>query len=48
MPHREHKSVRLALKSLLKKTEMDPNTLDFDKKAREGENIKATPDALVE
>ena len=48
MPHREDKSVGLVLKSLLKKIEMDPNTLDFDRKAREGENIKGTPDALVE
>ena len=48
MPHREDKSVGLVLKSLLKKMETDPNTLDFDKKAREGENIKASPDALLE
>ena len=48
MLHREDKSVGLVLKSLLKTIETDPNTLDFDKKARQGKNLKATPDVLVE
>ena len=45
MPHREDKSVRLALNSLLKKIKKDPNTLEFDKKASQGENIQAASDA---
>ena len=46
--HKEDKEVGVALNSLLNKIKKDPNTLAFNKKASQGENIQPLPDAFLE